>query len=84
MSQPMYHMLSTSPFHLPTNPGPQVVYYGARVPILDTSGNSVNDADGNPMHVPIPALNCATQAMIEAELLALEQKHQESMLQHAR
>ena len=48
MSRPMYQMLSTSPFRLPTDPGPQAVYYGARVPILDSSGNPVNDATRNP------------------------------------
>jgi hypothetical protein len=53
MSRPMYQMLSTSPFRLPTNPGPQAVYYGARVPILDAAGNP-NDATGNPTYVPIP------------------------------
>ena len=64
MSRPMYQMLSTSPFRLPTDPGPQAVYYGARVPILDSSGNPVTDATGNPTYVPIPALDRATQASI--------------------
>jgi len=60
MSRPMYHLLSTSPFRLPNDPGPQVVYYGARVHILDTSGNPVNYADGNLTYVLIPALDCTT------------------------
>ena len=59
-------MLSTSPFRLPTDPGPQAVYYGARVPILDSSGNPELDASGNPKYVPIPALDRATQASIDA------------------
>ena len=62
-------MLSTSPFRLPTDPGPQAVYYGARVPILDAAGNPVNDATGNPTYVPIPALDRATQASIDANFL---------------
>ena len=62
-------MLSTSPFRLPTDPGPQAVYYGARVPILDSSGNPVNDATGNPTYVPVPALDCATQASIDANFV---------------
>jgi hypothetical protein len=65
----MYQMLSTSPFRLPTDPGPQAVYYGARVPILDAAGNPVNDATGNPTYVPIPALDRATQASIDANFL---------------
>ena len=69
MSRPMYQMLSTSPFRLPTDPGPQAVYYGARVPILDAAGNPVNDATGNPTYVPIPALDRATQASIDANFL---------------
>jgi len=65
----MYQMLSTIPFRLPTDPGPQAVYYGARVPILDAAGNPVNDATGNPTYVPIPALDRATQALIDANFL---------------
>jgi hypothetical protein len=38
MSRPMYQMLSTSPFRLPTDPGPQAVYFGARTPILNANG----------------------------------------------
>jgi hypothetical protein len=60
----MYQMISTSPFRLPTDPGPQAVYYGARVPILNSSGNPVNDVTGNPTYVPVPALDRATQASI--------------------
>ncbi len=63
-------MLSTSPFRLPTDPGPQAVYYGARVPILNSSGNPpVNDVTGNPTYVPVPALDCATQASIDANFV---------------
>ena len=69
MSRPMYHMLSTSPFRLPNDPGPQAVYYGARVHILDTSGNPVNYADGNLTYVLIPALDCTTQATINASFI---------------
>ena len=69
MSRPMYQMLSTSPFHLPTDSGLQAVYYGARVPILDSSGNPELDAIGNPKYVPVPALDCATQASIDTNFL---------------
>ena len=62
----MYQLLSTSPFCLPNNPGPLAIYYGARVPILNANDDPVNDAKGNPTYVPIPALDHATQATINA------------------
>ena len=69
MSRPMYQMLSTSPFRLPTDPGPQVVYYGARTPILDANGVPELDANGNPRYVAVPALDCTTQALIDANFV---------------
>jgi len=63
MSQPMYQMLSTSPFHLPSDPGPQALYNGARVPILDTNKDPELDATSNPTYVPVPA------AMIDADFV---------------
>jgi hypothetical protein len=65
----MYQLLSTSPFRLTDNSGPLAVYYGARVPILDAAGDPVNNATGNPTYVPIPALDCATQARIDARFI---------------
>ena len=65
----MYQMLSTSPFHLPSDPGPQAIYYGARVPILNVNGDPELDATGNPTYVPVPALNRATQATINADFV---------------
>jgi hypothetical protein len=40
-----------------------------RIPVVDTSGNPVNDVTGNPTYVPIPALNRATQASIDANFV---------------
>ena len=69
MSRPMYQILSMSPFHLPSNPGPQAIYYGARVPILNVNEDPELDATGNPTCVPVPALNLATQATINADFV---------------
>ena len=69
MSRPMYQMLSTAPFRLPNDPGPQAVYYGARTPILDDFGDPVLDANGLPTYVPVPALDRATQASIDARFV---------------
>jgi hypothetical protein len=69
MSRPMYQMLSTSPFRLPSDPGPQAIYYGARTPILDVNRDPKLDATSNPTYVPVPALNRATQATIDADFV---------------
>jgi hypothetical protein len=65
----MYQMLSTSPFRLPSDPGPQAIYYGARTPILDVNEDPELDAIGNPTYVPVPALDRATQATIDADFI---------------
>ena len=69
MSRLMYYLLSTSPFRLPNDLGPLAMYYGARVPILDAAGDPINDAPGSPTYVPIPALDCARQATIDARFI---------------
>ncbi len=68
MSRPMYQMLSTSPFRLPTDPGPQAVYYGARTPILDASGDPELDANGNPRYVAVPALPRKRRSMLISDV----------------
>jgi len=65
----MYQMLSTSAFRLPSDPGPQAIYYGARTPILDVNGDPELDATGNPTYVPVPALDRATQATIDTDFV---------------
>ncbi len=69
MSQAMYSLLTVTPFGLPTDPGPQAIYYGPRVPIIDAQGNAVLDADGNPTYVPQPPLDQARQATIDARFI---------------
>jgi len=65
----MYQMLSTSAFRLLSDPGPQAICYGARTLILDINGDPELDATGNPTYVPVPALDCATQATIDADFV---------------
>jgi len=69
MSRPMYQMLSTSPFRLLSDPRPQAICYRGRVPILDVNGDPELDATGNPTYVPVPALDRATQATIDADFI---------------
>jgi len=56
-----------SAFRLPSDPGPQALYNGARVPILDTNKDPELDATSNPTYVPLPALDRTTQVTINAD-----------------
>ena len=69
MSRAMYSLLTPTPFRLPNDPGPQAVYYGPRVPIVDAQGDEVLDADGNPTYVQVAPLDRATQATIDARFV---------------
>ena len=50
MATAMYGLLMTSPFRLPTVPGPLVIYYPPPMPIVDAAGEPVLDAAGMPMY----------------------------------
>jgi hypothetical protein len=65
----MYQLLSSNPFHLPNNPGPQAVYYGPRTPIVDVDGNPVLGANGTQRYDPIPTLDHATQVTIDTSFV---------------
>jgi hypothetical protein len=69
MSRAMYSLLTLTPFWLPNDPGPQAVYYGPRVPIVNAHGDAVLDADSNPTYVPVPPLDRATQATIDVQFV---------------
>jgi len=58
----MYGLLTTSPFHLPTDPGPLAILNPANIPIVDTQGDPVLDARGMPTYQPQPAIGRAEQA----------------------
>jgi hypothetical protein len=65
MSHPMYLLQNRTAFRLPSNLGPQAIYYGLRTPIVDGLDNPVLNVEGNPTYVPLPALDCAMQATID-------------------
>jgi hypothetical protein len=62
----MYGLLTTSPFRLPTDPGPLAIYYPPPVSIIDAAGNLVLNVAGMPMYQNQPTITCAEQAAIDA------------------
>jgi hypothetical protein len=62
----MYGLLTTSPFRLPTDPGPLALYYPSPVPIVDTAGDPVLNAAGMPTYHNQPTIARAEQATIDA------------------
>jgi hypothetical protein len=64
MSRVMYGLLRTSPFCIPTDPGPLAIYYPARIPIVDTQRDPVLDGLGLPTYQAQPTTNRVEQATI--------------------
>jgi hypothetical protein len=62
----MYGLLTTTPFRLPTDPGPLAIYYPPKIPIVDIDGDPMLDALGNPTYIAQPAIGRAEQATIDA------------------
>ncbi len=62
----MYGLLTTSPFRIPTDPGPLAIYYLPCVAIVDTQGDPVLDGQGMPTYQAQPAIGRAEQATINA------------------
>jgi hypothetical protein len=62
----MYALLTTSPFRLPTDPGPLAIYNLPPTQIVDNQGAPVLDAAGQPTYVVQPTIGCAEQATINA------------------
>jgi hypothetical protein len=67
MARPMYSLLTTTPFRLPTDPGPLAVYYPPPVKIVDKQGDRVLDAAGFPTCQVQPTIARAAQATIDAQ-----------------
>ena len=62
----MYGLLTTSPFRIPTDPGPLAIYYLPCVAIVDTQGDPVLDGQGMPTYQAQPAIGRAEQAPSDA------------------
>jgi len=67
MARSMYSLLTTSPFRLPSNPGPMAIYYPHPVEIADTEGNPVLEVAGNPMYQDPSDIPRAAHASIHAQ-----------------
>ena len=65
MSRAMYGLLTTTPFRLPMDLGPLAIYYPNKIPIVDTQGDPVRDAMGEPTYQAQPAIGRAEQATID-------------------
>ena len=63
--------MSPDASQLPGIVGPslQVILNGPKTPIVDGIGNPVLNANGNPTFVPLPILDCATQATINGSFV---------------
>jgi hypothetical protein len=62
----MYGLLTTTPFRLPTDPGPLAIYYPNKIPIVDTQGDPVLNQTEAPTYQAQPAIGRAEQATIDA------------------
>ena len=61
----MYGLLRTTPFRLPTDPGPLAIYYPPKIPIVNINGDPMLDALGNPTYIAQPAIGRAEQVTID-------------------
>jgi hypothetical protein len=66
MARPMYALLTTSPFRVPTDPGPLAIYYPPLTQIVNNQEAPVLDAAGQPTYVIQPTIGHAEQATIDA------------------
>ena len=67
MARPIYGLLTTTPFRLPTDPGPLAIYYPPPVEIVDAQGDLVLDASGLRTYHAQPTIERAAQATINAQ-----------------
>jgi hypothetical protein len=65
MARPMYALLKTSPFRLPTDPVSLAIYFPPPMPIVDGVGAPVLNAAGQPTFVAQPTITQAEQATID-------------------
>jgi hypothetical protein len=68
MARPMYGLLTTTPFRIPSNPGSVAIYYPPPVAIVDAQGAPVLDAAGLRTYHAQPTIKRAAQATIDAQL----------------
>ncbi len=69
MARPMNGLLTTTPFRLPSDPGPMAIYYPPPVEIFDAQGDPILGVARNPTYqdppdIPRPR---AVQASIDAQ-----------------
>ena len=67
MARPMYGLLTTTPFRIPSNPGSVAIYYPPPVAIVDAQGAPVLDAAGLQTYHAQHTIERAAQATIDAQ-----------------
>ena len=75
----MYGLLTTTPFRLPSDPGPEAIYYGLKFPIVDAQGDPVLDGLGMPTYQAQSTIDHAKQATINPRFRRA-QKYYESYM----
>ena len=85
MARPMYGLLTTTPFRLPTDPGQLAIYYPPPVEIVDAQGDPVLDAAGLQTYHAQPTIECAAQATIDAQFKRPKNYYEsQGSIQHSR
>ncbi len=62
----MYALLTPTPFRIPGDPGPLAIYNPMPTAIVDNTGVSVLDKEGQPTFSVPPTIDRATQATIDS------------------
>ena len=88
MARPMYGLLTTTPFRIPTDPGPVAIYYPPPIEIVDTQGDPVLNAAGLPTSRPAHHRACCAsnyRCVIQTrqELLRLVFEYMQGGIQHS-
>ena len=64
----MYGLLTTSPFSIPTDPGPLAMDYLPRIAIVNTQGDPVLNGQGMSTYQAQPDIGRAEQATIRVRV----------------
>ena len=75
----MYSLLTTTPFWLPTDPGPLAIYYPPPVEIVNTQEDPFLDLAGFPTHHNQPTIVHAEQATIDGKFKRTKNYYESNM-----
>ena len=84
MARPMYGLLTTTPFRLPTDPGPLAIYYPPPVEIIDARHRGTTNISHPAHHQECCASNYRCAIQMHQELLRLVFEYTQGSIQHSR